>query len=93
MERSIFAQDIQSLSEFRSNASGFIAQVQKTKRPLVITQNGKSAAVLLDVNEYDKLMEKIELIQDVDVALQQLGEGDGVSHSDAHQRLKSRYSE
>jgi antitoxin YefM len=92
MERSIFAQDIQSLSEFRSNASGFITHIHNTKRPLVITQNGKSAAVLLDVNEYDKLMEKVELIQDVEVALQQIGEGNGISHSDAHQRLKSRYS-
>lgn len=93
MERSILAQDIQSLSDFRSNASGFIAHVHNTKRPLIITQNGKSAAVLLDVNEYDKLMEKIELIQDIEVALQQIGDGGGISHADAHQRLKSRYSE
>ena len=92
MKRIMLANDIHPLSEFRSNASGFIAQVHTTKRPLVITQNGKSAAVLLDVNEYDKLVEKIELIQDIEMALNQIGEGKGISHSEAHQRLKSRYS-
>lgn len=92
MERSIFAQDIHPLSEFRSNASGFISQVQKTKRPLIITQNGKSAAVVLDVNEYDKLLEKIELIKDIETALNQIGGNEGVSHSKALQQLQSRYS-
>ena len=90
MKRIMFTNDIHPLSEFRSNASGFIAQVHNTKRPLVITQNGKSAAVLLDVNEYDKLVDKIELIQDIELVLNQINEGKGISHSEAHQRLKSR---
>jgi|WetSurMetagenome_2_1015567.scaffolds.fasta_scaffold1416633_1 antitoxin YefM len=92
MKRIRFSNDIHPLSKFRSNASGFIAQVHKTKRPLVITQNGKSAAVLLDVDEYDKLLEKVELIQDIETALDQIAEGKGIAHSEAHQRLKSRYS-
>jgi prevent-host-death family protein len=92
MKRIRFSNDIHPLSKFRSNASGFIAQVHKTKRPLVITQNGKSAAVLLDVDEYDKLLEKVELIQDIETALDQIAQGRGIAHSEAHQRLKSRYS-
>ena len=43
MQRIILKDDIHSLSEFRSNASGYISQVHSTKRPLVITQNGKSS--------------------------------------------------
>jgi prevent-host-death family protein len=92
MQRIILNDDIRSLSEFRSNASGFISQVHSTKRPLVITQNGKSAAVLLDVDEYDKIMEKTELIQDIETALTQISEGKGVEHSKARQMLKMRYS-
>jgi antitoxin YefM len=59
---------------------------------LVITQNGKSAAVLMDVNEYDKLVEKIELIQDIETSINQIGVGKGIPHSEAHQRLKMKYS-
>jgi antitoxin YefM len=92
MQRLVLNDDIHSLSEFRSNASGFISQVHSTKRPLVITQNGKSAAVLLDVDEYDKIMEKTELIQDIDTALDQLSEGKGIAHAKARQMLKMRYT-
>ena len=92
MQRIVLNDDIHSLSEFRSNASGFISQVHSTKRPLVITQNGKSAAVLLDVDEYEKIMEKTELIQDIETAINQISEGEGVARSKAHQMLKMRYS-
>jgi len=54
----MFAEDVHPVSEFRSKAAGFITQVHNTKRPLVITQNGKSAAVLLDVTIYDSMVEK-----------------------------------
>lgn len=92
MKRIIFSDDIHPLSEFRSKASGFIAQVRNTKRPLVITQNGKSAAILMDVTEYEKMVEKIELFQDIETALDQIHEGKGIAHSGAHQMLNSRYS-
>jgi antitoxin YefM len=86
-----FAEDVQPLSEFRAKASGFIAQVHDTKRPIVITQNGKSAAVLLDVNVYDAMVEKIELFNDVELATQQIKEGKGIPHAEARQTLRERY--
>ena len=92
MQRIVLNHDIHSLSEFRSNASGFISQVHSTKRPLVITQNGKSAAVLLDVDEYEKIMEKSELIQDIETALNQISEGRGIPDSKARRMVKTRYS-
>jgi prevent-host-death family protein len=57
--------DVKPISEFRANATSLIDQVNKTKRPLVITQHGKSSAVLLDVREYEALLEKIELLSDL----------------------------
>lgn len=54
-------EDIKPVSEFRSNAKALIDQVHNTKRPLVITQNGKSAAVLVDVSEYQKMTEMLEV--------------------------------
>ena len=49
--------DIQPLSEFKQNASRFLKQVRETKRPLVLTVNGKPAAVLQDVDAFQKLSE------------------------------------
>jgi prevent-host-death family protein len=61
MKRIAVADDIKPISEFRSNAKALISQVHSTKRPLVITQNGKSAAVLMDVLEYQKMVEMLEV--------------------------------
>ncbi len=60
--------DIKPISEFRANATSLIEQVNKTKRPLVITQHGKSSAVLLDVREYEILLDKLDLLTDLSLA-------------------------
>jgi antitoxin YefM len=65
MERIELDKDVKPISEFRANATHLIEQVNKTKRPLVITQHGKSSAVLLDVKEYEALLDKIELLSDL----------------------------
>ena len=83
MNRIQLDQDIRSISEFRANATGFINQVKKTKRPLVLTQHGKSSAVLLDVSEYDKLIDKVEVISDIRTAQKELAEGQGLEHDEA----------
>ncbi len=90
MRRVLLDQDIKPLSEFRANAAAFIKQVQITKRPLVITTHGKSAAVLLDVAEYEALMEKSEIIQDIHTAERQLEEEKGLGHEEAKSRVLER---
>src|SRR5438046_4352969 len=45
MARAHFDEDVKPLSEFRANVSRFIERVRKTKRPIVLTQRGHSAAV------------------------------------------------
>lgn len=90
MQRVQLDQDIKPLSEFRANAAAFIKQVQKTKRPLVITTHGKSAAVLLDVAEYEALIERSEVLQDIHTAEGQLKEGKGLGHKEAQKRVMDR---
>jgi prevent-host-death family protein len=84
------SQDVQPLSAFRANAAGFLDQVRSTKRPLVLTQNGKSAAVVLDVDEYEALVEEVELLRDVRTARAELARGEGVPHDEVVKRLKAR---
>jgi antitoxin YefM len=84
------SQDIQPLSAFRANAAGFLDQVRDTKRPLVLTQHGKSTAVVLDVNEYDALIDELELVRDIQRARAELARGEGIPHADVVAELRSR---
>ena len=79
--------DIQPLSAFRGNVAGFIKQVQTTHRPLVITNHGRSAAVLLDVEKYEELLEQLELLQDIHTYELQLTTGKGLTHDDALEKV------
>jgi antitoxin YefM len=84
------SQDVQPLSAFRANAAGFLDQVRVTKRPLVLTQHGKSAAVLLDVDEYEALVEELEVVRDIRMARAEIERGEGISHEEVIDELRSR---
>lgn len=47
--------DIQTVSQFKQNASKLVKQIQQTKQPLVLTVNGKAAVVLQDVESYQAM--------------------------------------
>lgn len=53
--------DIQPLSEHRAHLSAHFQHVQETGRPLFVTSNGRTAAVVLSPEAYDRLAEKAEL--------------------------------
>jgi prevent-host-death family protein len=83
--------DIQSLSEFRANAAGFIQRVKKERRPLILTQHGKGSAVLLDVEDYQNLLDTVALLREITTARKELSEGEGISHEDFMSDLRSKY--
>jgi antitoxin YefM len=83
------SQDIQPLSEFRANTARFVRQVQETRRPLVLTQHGRGAAVLLDIHEYERLLDRVELADDIRTAEAQLAGGEGVPHDVAREQVLS----
>jgi prevent-host-death family protein len=49
--------DIHSLTAFRRASRDFIKQLRKTRRPVVLTVNGKAAAVVQDAAAYQRLLD------------------------------------
>ncbi len=87
MQRIRLDQDIKPLSEFRANVTSFIDEMKRNKRPLVITQHGKSSAVMLGVAEYEQMLEKLELLSDIQMAENQLQSDEGLSHDSAKSQV------
>ncbi|MCF8052190.1 MAG: type II toxin-antitoxin system Phd/YefM family antitoxin [Desulfobacterales bacterium] len=69
------SQDIVSLSDFKNKASKMLHAVRHSHRPLVITQNGKAAAVLLSPSDYDFLTEQARFVDAVQRGLADVQEG------------------
>lgn len=81
-------QDIRPLSEFRKNAASFIDRIQKQKRSIVLTQHGKSAAVLVNVSEYQRMIDKLDMMEDLLEAERQIARGEVYSHEEAKKCIK-----
>ena len=67
-------QDIQSVSIFKQNTSKMLKQLKKTRRPLVLTVNGKADAVVLDAESYQNLVEAKEYAETVAVLKERIEE-------------------
>jgi prevent-host-death family protein len=82
--------DIKPVSEFRAKAADLIERVRNTRRPLVLTQRGRSAAVVVAVDEYEQLLEEIETLRDLRKAEDQINRGQAVSNQRAKIKLRTR---
>jgi prevent-host-death family protein len=49
--------DIQAMTTFRRNPAKFMKHLKKTKKPLVLTINGKAEAVVQDAEAYQRLLD------------------------------------
>ena len=83
--------DIQPVSDFRANASAMLLQVRQTGRPLLLTQRGRGAAVLLDVRAYRRMLHELEELRDVSRGLIDVAQGRLVDHADVVARFADRF--
>ena len=67
------SRDIQSLSVFKRDTAKFLKQMKKTGQPIVLTVNGKAAAVVFDPDSYQSYLREKEW-QDTMIALRQARE-------------------
>ena len=86
-------EDIRPLSEFRAGVASFVKQIHETRRPMVLTQRGRGVVVLVDVQEYEKMQERLELLEEVYKAEEQLANGEGISHEEAKSQVLSRLAQ
>ena len=56
-------EDIRSITDLKRNTHSVLEQIRKTKRPVVLTVNGKAEAVLLDAKEYEKITSAFNLLR------------------------------
>ena len=86
-------EDILPLSEFRSNLAGYITQTRETGRPIIVTQNGRTAGVFVNASTWDEIQEKLdkmEAYEDLLVAEGEADRGEVVSHEDFMREIRER---
>ena len=74
------AEDIVPLSDFKTRAAELLKRLAETGAPIVITQNGRAAGVLLSPAEFDALTERLRFVNAVVEGLDNTGSGKIVTH-------------
>ena len=74
------------VTEIKRRATEIIAELEPD-RPVLITQRGRSAAILLDVGSYDRMTARLALLEGIAHGERAILEGRVTSHAAARQRL------
>ncbi len=68
-------QDIKPISFVKANAANLLDQVNKTHRPVIITQNGEAKAVLIDTESYDSMQNAIGILKLISMGEKDIKDG------------------
>ncbi len=75
--------DLISLSDFRASYKKYITRLSEERNSIVLTQNGKAAAVLVSPGEYDQLTRKNDVLNLIASRLQEIANCQFVIDEDA----------
>jgi prevent-host-death family protein len=65
------------VSELRQGAAGVLGRVRKTGQPVIITQRGRAAAVLVSIDAYEKSERDLEILKRIARGEKELRTGRG----------------
>jgi len=85
---------IDSLTNFQKNAKNFIARLEETGEPLVLTVNGKAKLVVQDADAYQAMLDEMEhsrFLEAVRQGLRESGQGLGRPSEEVFAEMKDKY--
>ena len=82
-------EDIVPLGEFKAKASEMLRKLRSTSRPLIITQHGKPAAVVITPEDFDILVERERFVAAVQQGLADADAGRVIDDSELDSELDS----
>ncbi|HEY8020484.1 MAG TPA: type II toxin-antitoxin system Phd/YefM family antitoxin [Thermoanaerobaculia bacterium] len=85
------AEDILPIGEFKAQASSVIRNLQESNRAIVITQNGRPAAVLITPQEFDRLSEQQRFLAAIDQGWAESEAGLGIDDDELDLKLNEMF--
>ena len=82
--------DIIPIGEFKTSISKWLKKIHNTGHPLIITQNGRPAGVVLSPSEYDDLVYKKLFTDSINRGLSDADSGNVYSTDDLKEELNNR---
>ena len=84
------SEDIRPVTYLKSRTADLLAQVNETKRPVIITQNGEARGVLQDTESYESMKAAIAILKLLIQGEEDIRKGDAIPHDEVFRRLEKR---
>ena len=82
--------DIRPISFVKANAANLLEQVNKTHRPVIITQNGEAKAVLMDTESYDSMHNAIGILKLISMGEKDVKDGKIAEQSSFFETIENK---
>lgn len=89
MKGTRFSEDVRSVTDLKLKAAEVVDQVRRTRRPILITRRGRGVAILLDLEVYEKLADRVAFIEAVEEGIRAARAGDLHPNEEAMRILDS----
>jgi prevent-host-death family protein len=86
-------EDILSITKVREQIGAVVEHARETKRPIVVTQNGSAAVVIVDAVQYQQQIERIAYLEGIIAGMEDIFAGRVVSHEGVEERLDALLAE
>jgi prevent-host-death family protein len=86
--------DIQPMTTFRNHSADILRHLKETKRPVILTVNGKAAAVVQDAEAYQRLLDlaaRADAAEGIRQGLEDLANRRGVPAREVFNALRAEY--
>ena len=90
MKQLRLSEDVVPIGEFKGQAAAWLRRASSSSQPILITQNGKPAGVLLSPMEYDRIQERLRFVDSIAAGMEDAEAGRAISTSELRARLVAR---
>jgi prevent-host-death family protein len=80
--------NIKPISYVKAHTTEVVKNVEETRSPIIITQNGEAKAVIIDIESYQRTLNAINLAKLLSFSEMDLKNGKTVTHGEAKKRFE-----
>ena len=83
MQPTRFSEDVRAVTELKTRGAQIVDHVRRSRRPTLLTRRGHGVAVLVDLGEYERLVDRAGFIEGVEAGAKAVAAGEVGSNDEA----------
>lgn len=78
---------VERVTSLKRQATKILAELHENKEPILITEHGLPSAYLIDVADYEMMLQRMQILEGIAKGENDLREGNTFSQSDARAKM------